>query len=72
MPFPVIPLLLVAGQLGLIAAFAWYQKLSKSAQDQANEVAGEVAMELFGKALDQLTKSQFSQVGAVVQKRLGS
>ena len=67
MVFPLIPILAVAAILGGAGALYWYSNLSAHQKEAADRRANELAFDLFGKALNQLTRSQVDHVLGIVK-----
>lgn len=58
MPFPLIPILAIAGIVGGITALAWYTNLSSQEQAKADRLA----MQWFGRRFKELAKHQQNEI----------
>ena len=56
MVFPIIPLAAIAAIVGGAGVLKWYFDLSPEERKKKDEQGNKLAMELFGKALDQLSQ----------------
>lgn len=66
--FPFVPLLSLLAILGGTGALYWYSNLSKEEQEKADRIAGDYALELFGKTLDELTSAEAKRVHALTKQ----
>jgi hypothetical protein len=66
--FPLIPLLALIAIVGGGTTLAWYSKLTREQQAEADRIACEYAWEIFGKSLKELTKEQANHVAALTKR----
>jgi hypothetical protein len=62
--FPFIPVVAWLVTLAGGGSLLWYYNLSEAERKRADKLAGEIAHELYGVAVDKLTESQAKQVQA--------
>jgi hypothetical protein len=55
-----------------LAGLLWYQSLSREEQKQADEAAGQLALEMFNKQYSLLARHEANQVHAILEKRFAS
>ncbi len=70
--FPLIPLFALAAMFGGGATLAWYVDLSPKEQEDADRIAGDYAVGIFNKTLDDLTQEQADRVAQLTQKHFES
>ena len=68
MVFPIIPILAIAALVGGVGTLVWYTSLPKSERESVDQRANEIAMDVFGEALDRLTSRQAKEVLARVRQ----
>jgi hypothetical protein len=66
--FPIIRLLAIIAVVGGSGTLIWYQKLSKEEQQAADRIAMNYARQLYGKAVNELTKDQASYVASLTKQ----
>ena len=66
--FPLIPLFALFAIFGGGITLAWYSELSKEDQEAADRIAGEYALSVYDKSLNELTKAQADHVAQMTQK----
>lgn len=69
--FPFIPLIALASLLGGSVTLIWYYCLSPEEQKKADRIAGQYALEMFGKKLDELTSSEANDVHKFTKRHFG-
>ncbi len=58
MPFPIIPILALAGIIGGVSTLAWYASQSREDQEKADRLA----LQWFGRRFKQLSEYQQQQI----------
>ncbi len=66
--FPIIPLLALAAILTGGTTLYWYHRLGKEQKEEADRIAGDYSMELFGKTLRQLTDLEAERVHSLTKR----
>jgi hypothetical protein len=70
MVFPIIPILAAAAVILGVGALGWYSRLSPIDRERADLRANELALELFGIALDKLDKVRFTRIILAVKREI--
>ena len=66
--FPLIPLIALFAIVSGGVTLAWYSELSKEDQKAADRLAGEYALRLYDKSLDELSKAQADHVAELTKR----
>jgi len=66
--FPIIPVLAIIAFVGSSGTLIWYGKLSKEEKQAADRMAINYARQLYGKAVDELTKDEASYVASLTKR----
>ena len=66
--FPIIPVLAIIALVGSGGTLIWYDKLNKEQKETANRIAMNYAWQLYGKAVNELTKDQASHVARLTKQ----
>jgi hypothetical protein len=66
--FPFIPLAALIAIFGGGAALLWYDQLSEKQKQEADRLAAAYGKQLYGKAVDQLSREQASHVARMTEQ----
>jgi hypothetical protein len=66
--FPLIPLFALIAIFGGGATLLWYDELSKEQKQEADRLAGNYARQIYGKAIDELSKDQAGHVARMTKQ----
>jgi hypothetical protein len=69
--FPLIPLLALVSIFGGGATLYWYQCLSAEEKKRADQIAGQYALEMFGKNLNELSSWEANLVHDHTKRSFG-
>jgi hypothetical protein len=70
MVFPIIPIMAAAAIILGVGALGWYSRLPPTERERADLRANELALELFGIALDKLDKVRFTRIILAVKREI--
>jgi len=70
MVFPIIPIAALAVTALGLGTLVWYWRLSPQERERADQIANEIALEVCGKALNELSKPETRRVMTMVRKQM--
>ena len=70
--FPVIPVVCFGGIVASVFGLTWYESMSTSEKEEADNLAAGYAMKLYQTSIENLTEAQASTVASFVRNRLNN
>jgi hypothetical protein len=70
--FPLIPLIALIAIVSGGVTLAWYSELSKEDQKAADKIAGEYALGIYEKSLNELSKAQADHVAELTRQHFAA
>ncbi|MCE9566241.1 MAG: hypothetical protein K8U57_29820 [Planctomycetes bacterium] len=70
--FPIIPVLALVALFGGGATLYWYDALSRDEKARANRMVGDMAWQLFGKTVEELTEAEARHINNRIKQHFVS
>ncbi len=68
--FPYFPVACLAGMIASALGLTWYDSMSKEKQEEADQLAANIAWQLYSKSVSNLTKYEMEIVASAVHRRM--